>query len=121
MQVHVQYQKHKIIFFLQTFSKEQLSKFLKEKQYAEYIVESFEKEVIDGESFLELTDDELSYMNIKIGDKKKLLKLIHLMEAECSVEPPSLDSQAASEFQKKAKKSDLDIHHISVSYSCLML
>ena len=103
-----------LFVFLQTFSKEQLSEFLKEKQYAEYIVESFEKEVIDGESFLELTDDELSYMNIKIGDKKKLLKLIHLME-ERSVEPPSLDSQAASEFQKRAKKSDLDIHHISVS------
>ena len=80
------------------FNKKELSKFLKQKHFADTISWTFEEENIDGEAFLELTDRDLQVMKIKIGDQKRLLKLLTQCRSEEFKLP--VDSQSESQLQK---------------------
>ena len=76
-------------------SKVELAAFLKEQNIADCIIEKFERESIDGESFLELTDHDLTNMNIKFSERKRLMKLIkqcHSKESQL-LQPPPVCSQ----------------------------
>ena len=79
------------------FNKKELSKFLKEKHFAENISWTFEIENIEGDAFLELTDIDLSEMSIKIGDQKRLLKLLTQCRSK-ELKPP-VESQSESQLQ----------------------
>ena len=90
------------------FNKEELSKFLKERKFADYIGEKFEEENVDGESFLMLTGEDLSELQIKMGDKKKLLKLQKecLPEGEQSLETAPVNQKSDSKTQETSTGSD---------------
>ena len=76
-------------------SKVELAAFLKEQKIADCIIEKFERESIDGESFLELTERDLTNMNFTFGERKKLMKLIRQCHSEESrlLQPPPVCSQ----------------------------
>ena len=76
-------------------SKVELAAFLKEQNFADCIIEKFERESIDGESFLELTDRDLTNMLFTIGERRRLMKLIRQCHSEESqpLQPPPVSSQ----------------------------
>ena len=78
-------------------------------EFPDYVGEKFVELDVDGDSFLELTDKDLSEIGIKIGDKKKLLKLIQLChrDEEQSLEPPPVNLLSDSGHQKNVTERDL--------------
>ena len=78
-------------------------------EFPDYVDEKFIEQDVDGDLFLELTDKDLSEIGIKIGDKKKLLKLIQLChpEEEQSLEPPPVYQLSNSGHQNNVTERDL--------------